>query len=138
VEDFGDRLQSETAVEGYKYNTIMGRKYVRTIKTDILRPGNIYGFTKKEFFGHFYILNHTKFYIDKIANLITWQAWRDIGMIVANVASVVKLETYSGDANPQTDADGLLGQFIPVSEDALGAPNNRVDQGLKFPQVSQF
>jgi hypothetical protein len=138
VEDFGDRLQSETTVEGYKYNLLFGRKYVRTIKTDILRPGNIYVFTAKEFFGKFYILNQTKFYIDKIANLIKWQAWRDIGMLLANVAAVCKLETYSGDANPQTNADNLLDVFIPVAEDALGAMNNRVDAGLKFPQVSQF
>jgi hypothetical protein len=138
VEDFGDRIQSETTVDGYKYNTVLGRPYVRTIKTDILRPGNVYAFTKPEFFGKFYVLNNTKFYIDKIANTITFQAWEDIGMSIINIASVKKLELYSADANPDTDADGLLSSFVPVDEDQLGAVNNRVDQGLKFPQVSQF
>lgn len=138
VEDYGDKLQSETMVDGYKYNTVLGRAYIRTIKTDILRPGNVYCFTKPEFFGKFYVLNNTKFYIDKIANLITWQAWEDIAMIVANIASVRKLELYSGDANPATDADSLLANFIPVSEDALGAVNNRVAQGLVFPTVKSF
>ncbi len=138
VEDFGDRIQSETVVDGYKYNTLLGRAYIRTIKTDILRPGNIYAFTKPEFFGKFYVLNNTKFYIDKIANLITFQAWEDIGMGMINIASVRKLELYSADANPTTNAEGLLAQFIPVSEDAIGAVNNRVDAGLKFPNVSQY
>lgn len=138
VEDFGDRVQSETTVDGYKYNTILGRSYIRTIKTDILRPGNVFVFAKPEFFGKFYVLNNTKFYIDKIANMITFQAWEDIGMSVVNIAAVRKLELYSGDANPSTDADSLLSNFIPKSEDALGAVNNRVDAGLKFPQVSQF
>lgn len=138
VEDFGDRLQSETAVDGYKYNTVLGKAYIRTIKTDILRPGNIYVFTAPEFFGKFYVLNNTKFYIDKVANQITFQAWEDIGMGLINIAAVRKMELYSGDANPATDADGLLAEFIPVDEEALGAINNRVDQGLKFPQVSQF
>lgn len=138
VEDFGDRLQSETAVDGYKYNTLMGRAYVRTIKTDILRPGNIYCFTKPEFFGKFYVLNATKFYIDKIANLITFQAWEDIGMGLVNIAAVRKTELYSADANPSTDTDTLLSNFIPVSEDAIGAVNNRVDQGLRFPQVNTY
>ena len=138
VEDFGDRIQSETTVDGYKYNTVLGRPYVRTIKTDILRPGNVYAFTKPEFFGKFYVLNNTKFYIDKIANTITFQAWEDIGMSIINIASVRKLELYSGDANPSTDADSLLSNFTPVDEDQLGAVNNRVDQGLKFPQVSQY
>lgn len=138
VEDFGDRLQSETAVDGYKYNTLLGRAYIRTIKTDILRPGNVYCFTKPEFFGKFYVLNNTKFYIDKIANMITFQAWEDISMLVANIAAVRKLELYSADANPSTDAQGLLTNFIPKSEESLGALNNRVSAGLKFPQVSQF
>jgi hypothetical protein len=138
VEDFGDRVQSETTVDGYKYNTILGRSYIRTIKTDILRPGNMYVFTKPEFFGKFYVLNNTKFYIDKVANMITFQAWEDIGMSVLNIASVRKLELYSGDANPTTDDDSLLANFIPKTEDQLGAVNNRVDAGLKFPQVSQY
>jgi hypothetical protein len=138
VEDFGDRIQSETSVDGYKYNTVLGRPYVRTIKTDILRPGNVYAFTKPEFFGKFYVLNNTKFYIDKIANTITFQSWEDIGMSIINIASVRKLELYSADANPTTDADALLSNFVPLEEDQLGAINNRVDQGLKFPQVAQF
>lgn len=138
VEDNGDKVQSETTVEGYKYNTLLGRAYVRTIKTDILRPGNVYAFTKPEFFGKFFVLNNTKFYIDKIANMITFQAWEDIGMGILNIAAVRKLELYSGDANPTTDTDGLLANFIPQDEDELGAVNNRVDQGLKFPQITQF
>lgn len=138
VEDFGDRIQSETAIDGFKYNTVLGRPYIRTIKTDILRPGNVYAFTKPEFFGKFYILNNTKFYIDKIANTITFQAWEDIAMSVINIASVRKLELYSADANPTTNTQGLLANFIPKDEDQLGAVNNRVASGLKFPQVSQF
>jgi hypothetical protein len=59
-------------------------------------------------------------------------------MLVANIAAVRKMELYSADANPFTDADGLLGNFVPVAEDALGAVNNRVASGLTFPQVSQF
>lgn len=138
VEDFGDKLQSETAVDGFKYNTLLGRAYVRTIKTDILRPGNIYCFTKPEFFGKFYVLNATKFYIDKIANLITFQAWEDIGMGLINIAAVRKLELYSADANPTTDDDSLLAEFVPVSEESIGAVNNKVDAGLKFPQVATY
>ena len=139
VEDFGDRLQSETTTDGYKYNTLLGRPYVRTIKTDLLRPGNLYTFTKPEFFGKFYVLNNTKFYIDKIANLITWQSWEDIAMSIINIASVRKLELYSEDANPSTQASAaILANFIPKAEEDLGAVNNRVDKGWVFPQVTVF
>ena len=137
VEDFGDRLQSETAVDGYKYNTLLGRAYIRTVKTDILRPGNVYVFTRPEFFGKFYVLNNSKFYIDKIANMITFQAWEDIAIGILNIAAVRKLELYSGDATTN-NADGILASVIPVTEDQLGAVNNQVDAGLQFPQVQQF
>ena len=137
VEDNGDRVQSETTVDGYKYNTLLGRSYIRTIKTDILRPGNIYVFTKPEFFGKFYVLNNTKFYIDKIANMITFQAWEDIGMAVINIAAVRKLELYSGDAT-SLDTDSILANVTPVMEDQLGAVNNQVAQNLFFPQINQF
>ena len=66
VEDMGDRIQSETVVDGYKYNTLLGRRFIRTIKTDILRRGVVYGFTSPEFLGCFYVLNNTKFYVDKV------------------------------------------------------------------------
>jgi hypothetical protein len=137
VEDFGDRLQSETAVDGYKYNTLLGRAYIRTVKTDILRAGNVYVFTRPEFFGKFYVLNNSKFYIDKIANMITFQAWEDIAMGIINIAAVRKLELYSGDATTN-NTDGILASVTPVAEDQLGAVNNKVDQGLKFPNVTQF
>jgi len=138
VEDFGDRLQSETTVDGYKYNTLLGYRYVRTVKTDILRPGNIYAFTSPDFLGKFYVLNNPKFYIDKIANMISFQSWEDIGMALINIASIVKLELYSADANPTTNTQGLLANFVPKTEDQLGAANNRVDAGLKFPQIVTF
>lgn len=133
VEDTGDRIQSETTVDGYKYNLLVGRPYIRTVKTDILRRGNIYFFAEPEFFGKFYVLNQTKFYIDKVANTITFQAWEDIAMAVINIASVGKIELYSADATAN-DEDTLLDNFIPVAEDSLGAINNRVNEGLKFPQ----
>ena len=137
VEDFGDKLQSETTTDGYKYNLLLGRSYCRTIKTDILRPGNVYCFTKPDFFGRFYVLNNTKFYIDKIANLITWQSWEDIAISVINIASVRKLELYSGDAT-SIDTDGILSSVIPMAEEDLGAENNRVDSGLVYPGVEVF
>ncbi|MDD1711150.1 MAG: hypothetical protein LUQ37_09615 [Methanoregulaceae archaeon] len=141
LQDAGDKMQSETMVDGYKYNILLGRKLIRTIKTDILRTGNVYCFTAPEFLGKNYILNNTKFYIDKVANMITWQSWMDVAIAVINIASVTKLELYGGSVTPGA-TDGSIttgyGTKLPVDEDQLGAVNNRVDQGLKFPDVSQF
>lgn len=137
LQDNGDKMQSETVVDGYKYNQILGRKMIRTIKTDILRIGNIYCFAAPEFLGKSYILNNTKFYIDKVANLITWQSWMDIAMSIINVAALVKMELYPGSVTPGATDTGFAAK-LPLDEDQLGAVNNRVDQGLRFPDVSQF
>ena len=107
VEDQGDKVQSETVVQGWKYNLLLGKRYVRTIKTDILRPGNVYCFTSPDFLGRFYVLNNVKFYIDKVINLVKFVAWKDIGMSIINIASVRKLELYSGDAT-SLDTNSIL------------------------------
>jgi hypothetical protein len=74
-----------------------------------------------------------KFYIDKVANKIFWQAWMDIGMGFGNIAAVVKLELYKGDA---AHADGHV--VRPAEEADLGLQNNKVAEGLTFPAISVF
>lgn len=132
-EDYGDRLQSETLLDGYTYSKILGLRIIRTIKNDILREGNVYVFTAPEFFGRNYTLNDVKFYIDKVANRIFWQAWMDVGMGFGNIAAVVKLELYPGDAT-----HALATSVTPVEESALGALNNKAADGLTFPSINVF
>jgi len=133
LQEYGDKLQSETTLDGYTYNKILGLRMIRTIKNDILREGNVYVFTSPEFFGRNYTLNDVKFYIDKVANKIFWQAWMDIGMGFGNIAAVVKLELYKGNAAGE---DGHV--VRPAEEADLGLQNNKVAEGLTFPAISVF
>lgn len=137
LEDVGDRIQSETTVDGYKYSVVLGRKFVRTIKTDILRRGNIYGFTTPEFLGVFYILNNTKFYVDKVGNRITWWAWEDIGMALLNLNSMVKMELYPGSVTPGHTSAGYAAK-LPSDEEDLGKNQNKAADGFVSPLVTQF
>jgi hypothetical protein len=130
-------IAKETSIDGWKAGTVVGLKIIRTIKTDILREGNVYCFTAPEFFGRFYVLNQTKFYIDKIANLITWQSWEDIGMGFGNVAAVVKLELYSGSVTPGATSSGFAAA-LPLDEDTIGPVNNLADAGTTVPAIDQF
>jgi hypothetical protein len=133
IEDYGDTVQGKVVVDGYTYDRIMGRMIIRTVKTDILQTGNIYGFTDPEWLGKFLVLNNTKFYIDKVANLIMWQSWEDIGMALGNVASLAKLELYNGQGLGVNDSDPLIAE-----EDVGGGVYNRADDGITFPQVSSY
>jgi hypothetical protein len=134
IEDMGGKLTGETAVDGYAYNKMVGLRMIKTIKNDILKEGNVYVFTAPEFFGRNYTLNDVKFYIDKIANRIFWQAWMDIGMGIGNIASVVKLELYGGSNIVGATDVGFEGS-IPDDPEDLGKQNNKVAEGLTFPTI---
>lgn len=134
--DAGDKIQSETYVKGYAYNTLLGKKVIRSIKTDILRRGNVYGFTEPDFLGRFYVLNQPKFWIDKVINMVKFVAWKDIGMSIVNISSVAKLELYGGAGN--TNTDGILAQVTPSAEADLGQENNRAGDGGYEPSVVNF
>ncbi len=139
--DVGDKIPGETAVGGWKYSTFLGMKFIRTLKTDILRPGNVYAFAAPEYLGGFLILNKTKFYADKERNRVSFEAWEDIAIYIGNVAAARKLELYAGAVETVgTPADNATprASFLPVAENALGALNNLVEESQTFPQVSQF
>jgi len=89
--DVGDHLASEMAVNGYKYNTILGHKLLVTIKKDIVPPGTIWAFTEPKYLGNSYILNDTKFFIEKKFDTITWQTWEYFGAGIGNRRAVAKL-----------------------------------------------
>jgi len=137
--ELGDKVVAETTIDGYKYPTVIGRKYIRTLKTDILRPGNIYCFAAPEFFGGFLVMNKTKFYADKKRNRISFEAWEDIGMYIGNVAGVRKLELFAGSVDQlSTGLTGVHWDHAPVDETDLGRMNNLVEEGQTFPQVESF
>lgn len=134
ADEFGDKNQSETMWKGITKENLMGMRYVRSIKNDVLRRGNLYFFTAPEFLGKFYRLTELKFYIDKIVRIMKWQAWENVAMCIVNVASMVKVELYSGDAS-DNNTDGIIGQVTPVEEDDLGAVNNKVSDGIYEPRI---
>lgn len=146
ISDVGDKIAGETTVDGFKYKTVVnGTAYTRTLKTDILRPGNIYGFAPSEFLGGFMILNKLRFYADKVRTKISFEAWEDIGMYLGNVAGVRKLELYAGTSDAMASGEPgavLTAAFAatkqPVAEDQLGKLNNLVEEGVTFPSVQSF
>ena len=138
IEDLGNELTGETLRTGLKTDTFFNSRLVQTLKTNILRPGNVYAFAPPEAMGVFYMLNDTKFFIDKRGNKIEFWAWEDIGMCIANIRAVAKLELYPCDANPGTDADGLLAQVVTLAEGNLAVLNNRADTNVYIRPIVQF
>jgi hypothetical protein len=98
----GDAVASKVIVDGYTYDQILGKKLIITTKTKtqdnrILVPfGQVWAFTDPQYLGRFYILNSTKLYMDKVAEVIRWKAWEIVGMGIGNVKSIAKLEFGTG------------------------------------------
>ena len=92
----GDAVGSEVSVNGYSYSTLFGRKLVVSNKVSLLRSGagkdRIYAFTGQEFLGNFFVLNDTKFFIEKMKNVISFSAYETLGMGIGNTKSMGRIE----------------------------------------------
>jgi hypothetical protein len=87
----GSPAASEMFVNGYAYSTFLGKKLVVTNKGGLVPEGTIYAFPSQEFIGKYYILNDTKFWIEKRMNVISWAAYETIGMGIGNTNAAAKL-----------------------------------------------
>lgn len=105
--EVGSPIASEVTVDGYKYNELMGVKCVTSIKTGpkydwLLYPNEIFLYTEPDYLGRIMILNNVKFWINKEANLVQWQSWYDLGMLLAMGHGVSRLCYYKA-ADDYTD-----------------------------------
>jgi len=89
--EVGDGFATQIIIDGYKYATLMGKKIIVTNKGELVPRGYLYGFAAKEYFGHAYILNDTKFFIEKRKDIITWSAYESIGIGFGNAAAMARV-----------------------------------------------
>ncbi len=140
ISDVGE-LAKETAVEGWRGNKVVGAQYIRTLKTDILRPGNIYGYAPSDFLGKWMELNKLEFWSEKHRNRFSFEAYKDCGSYIGNIAAVRKLETFMGAVETLSDTSlnsAVVARYAPVSEAELGKLNNKVAEGVTVPKLNTF
>jgi hypothetical protein len=53
--------------------------------------GTLYCFTDPKYLGNFFVLNDTKFYIEKRADIVTWQTWEYVGLGIGNLRACAKM-----------------------------------------------
>ena len=141
LQDLGDRVASDVVQDGWKYKSLVGTSYIVTNKTQILKPGNVYGFAPPEFIGQNYVLQRAKFYVDKVINVIKWVSWMTVGFAIGNIMSIVKLELYSGNVAPGTAGNAPDTNFqyvMPVAEKDMFKNVNKVDDGSTVGTISNY
>ena len=141
LQDLGDRVASDVVQDGWRYKSLVGTSYIVTNKTQVLKPGNVYGFAPPEFMGQNYVLQRAKFYVDKVINVIKWVSWMTVGLAIGNIMSVVKLELYSGNVAPGTglDAPDTGFQYVmPVAEKDMFKNINKADDGSTVGTIANY
>jgi hypothetical protein len=138
AEDLGDANTGETLIKGWKWGTLMGKKMIRTSKTTLVKPGNIYAFCGKSFLGRNLVLDKLQFFVKKEGRTLSWYAEMDRGMIIANVASIAKLELYRGSARPTALDAGSAARLPVTSPSDVYTPSHRVPEGDIFPSIAMY
>lgn len=87
----GSTVAGEQYIGGYKYDTLLGKKLIVTNKGDLVPEKSIYAFASQEFLGKFFILNDTKFWVEKKRNLIKWSAYETISQAILNTQACAKV-----------------------------------------------
>lgn len=81
----------EVTKDGYKYNTLLGRRVIFSIK-NVIDPGEIWAVTAPEFMGKHFVISDTKVEFKEEFGLLQFQAQKHFGFNLGNVNSVAKLE----------------------------------------------
>jgi len=87
----GDSIAGEVTVSGWKYKTLQGHKLITSIKPTI-SPGHIYGFTKKEALGVFYLIGDTRVEMRKEYDTLFLKAWEYASIVLGNNRGVCKYQ----------------------------------------------
>lgn len=107
LNEWGDKAQGEIMINGVKTEILLGLRVVRSIKTEIWQPGNVYIFTKPDFLGRNLILFGERFFLDKKVHLISMQATKTVAQSIANIRSLAKVELYNGQGDGDNGSDPI-------------------------------
>ena len=134
AEDIGSPLASKITEDGYTAATVLGYKFMRTSKTSILRPGNVYAFAPKQFGGFFLRFIDATVALERYGDRIETWAWEVIGMGFGNLRFVKKMELFSKSATPYTiggvaQYDSGWEAVLPLPEDQIVKDNALVEEG---------
>lgn len=138
-DDLGLNNTDDVAKRGWRDNMFAGLKLVVTLKGEILREGNIYGFTDPEFLGVSFAMTESAFWAERRAREISMTAWSTRCIGIGHVNALVKLELYSGSLTAGfvtvPGAGRQAAAVLPVVERDLSPQQNRIVEGGVAPIV---
>ena len=90
----GSGVVGDQYLRGITTDTLWGKKFVRSIKNDIIPPGTAYMFSTPEFFGNFSVLQDLKSFMRlEDGNKLRFRLFENVGMSIININGVVRIKT---------------------------------------------
>lgn len=93
--EIGRPLSEKMASEGLVEDTFFGKRFLFTIKDDIVLDGEVYGFAKPQFLGCFFELEAPTMFIENRAYLLEFFIYSCIGSSVGNAYGLSKAKFFS-------------------------------------------
>jgi len=92
--EIGRPMSEKMASEGLTIDTFFGKRFLFTIKDDIIKDGEMYMFAKPQFVGTFMILEDVTMFIEDRAYLLEYFLYSCVGASIANAYSVGKVKFF--------------------------------------------
>lgn len=98
-DEVGGDLSEEILLKGFGERELLGRKWIITIKHDLVPEKTMFMYAEPNKLGKFYTLTDATMYVKKEAWFIEFFSYETIGLAIGNVAGVCRAD-FSTDYNP--------------------------------------
>jgi WD40 repeat protein len=91
-DEVGGDLSQDMFENGFSERDLMGRRWIVTIKRDLVPDSTIFLFAAPKFLGKFFVLEDTTMYVDRRAFMLEFFAYESIGSSIANTAAIGRVD----------------------------------------------
>lgn len=91
-DEVGGDLSERLFQNGFAEEKLLGRRWIVTIKRDLVEDGTIYMFAPPKFMGKMLVLEDVTMYIDRKAFMLEFFSYESMGAAIANVAAVGRVD----------------------------------------------
>lgn len=97
-DEVGGDMAEEILRDGWSERNLFGRKWLTTIKRELVGDGTMYMFAEPKSLGKFCVLEDVTMYLDRKAFMIEFFAYSEVGAAIAHVGGVARADFVGASA----------------------------------------
>lgn len=91
-DEVGGDMSQELFKAGFSEQELMGRRWIITIKRDLVPDSTIFLFAEPKFLGKFFILEDVTMYVDRRAFMLEFFSYEALGSSIGNIAAIGRVD----------------------------------------------